>query len=49
MERVRKVDKIKEDEKGGARDVLGVEEKRREFWWEEMREIAWKTSVQIGR
>jgi len=30
VERVRKVDQIKEDEMGGARDVLGVEEKRTE-------------------
>lgn len=30
MERVRKIDQIKEDEMGGARDVLRVEEKRTE-------------------
>jgi hypothetical protein len=30
VKRICKVDQIKEDEMGGARDVLGVEEKRTE-------------------
>ena len=48
MERVRKVDQIKEDEMGRASDVLGVEEKCTEFSSEKLRNTTWNILVQMG-
>jgi len=47
VERVRKIDQIKEDEMGWARDVLGVEEKRTESSRQKLWDTTWKILVQM--